>query len=234
MFVTTKNIGKRYVIPDIHGCLQTFKELLNKINFSKNDLLFLLGDYIDRGKNSSGVIDLILELQSTGYNIHALRGNHENDILSLQHDYDKIMFRSYLKRITKSEDLIDENTEIIEKYRIFFENLPFYFEFDNFILVHAGLNFKNDNPFSDLRTMLEIRWFEKYVPTNFSKIIIHGHNPTYLSDIELAIKNKKKVIPLDNGCIYSKPHKFYDYKQLGKLCCFNIDTYELILQDNIE
>lgn len=49
----------RYAISDIHGCAKTFKNLLRRISFSKEDVLYLLGDYIDRGPDSKGVIDHI-------------------------------------------------------------------------------------------------------------------------------------------------------------------------------
>ncbi|MFT6129303.1 MAG: serine/threonine protein phosphatase 1 [Neolewinella sp.] len=49
----------RYTISDIHGCLKTFRALLDELKLDRNDELFLLGDYIDRGPDSQGVIDLI-------------------------------------------------------------------------------------------------------------------------------------------------------------------------------
>jgi len=53
-------MGNRHVILDIHGSAMTFKSLLAKIDLSKNDALYILGGYIDRGLDSKGVIDLIL------------------------------------------------------------------------------------------------------------------------------------------------------------------------------
>ena len=67
----------KYAISDIHGCSETFNALLEKIGLNKSDELYLLGDYIDRGPDSRGVIDTILRLQEEGYQIHCLRGNHE-------------------------------------------------------------------------------------------------------------------------------------------------------------
>ena len=72
---------RRFAITDIHGCAQTFKALLNRISFSKDDVLYLLGDYIDRGPDSRGVIDHIWKLQKEGYQVHCLRGNHEQMLL---------------------------------------------------------------------------------------------------------------------------------------------------------
>ena len=49
----TKNTGRRFAISDIHGCGKTFIYLVEDIlNLKKDDQLFILGDLIDRGKNS--------------------------------------------------------------------------------------------------------------------------------------------------------------------------------------
>lgn len=73
---------RRFAISDIHGCLRSFRALLEEINFSKEDTLYLLGDYIDRGPDSKGVIDHIWKLQKEGYTVHCLRGNHEQMLLN--------------------------------------------------------------------------------------------------------------------------------------------------------
>lgn len=50
----------RYLISDIHGCYEQYRELLDKINFSKDDELYILGDSMDRGPDPIKVIqDLI-------------------------------------------------------------------------------------------------------------------------------------------------------------------------------
>jgi serine/threonine protein phosphatase 1 len=67
-----------FAIGDIHGCFDSFKELVeNQIQLAKVDKLVLLGDYIDRGKNSKEVIDYIIDLDEKGYDIISLVGNHE-------------------------------------------------------------------------------------------------------------------------------------------------------------
>jgi serine/threonine protein phosphatase 1 len=48
----------RYAISDIHGCPKTLAALIGEIGLEKKDELFLLGDYIDRGPDSQGVINL--------------------------------------------------------------------------------------------------------------------------------------------------------------------------------
>ena len=70
---------RRFAISDIHGCARTFEALLDRIAFTSQDELYLLGDYIDRGGDSKGVLDLIFRFQKEGYAVQCLLGNHEQD-----------------------------------------------------------------------------------------------------------------------------------------------------------
>ena len=68
---------RTFGIGDIHGCANTAKKLLfEEIKIDKEDELYFLGDYIDRGQRSKEVVDLILELKNENYKVNALRGNH--------------------------------------------------------------------------------------------------------------------------------------------------------------
>lgn len=129
-FVAKNSTGRQLVIPDIHGCLFTFEALLTQIKLTKNDQLFLLGDYINKGKNSKGVVDLIIKLQENqeknGYQIFPLRGNHEQMLID---DYEGINTHDYLDKITSYS----------ESHYKFVSNLPYFYELDNFFLVHAGV-----------------------------------------------------------------------------------------------
>lgn len=224
---------RRLAIPDIHGCATTFEALLEKINLQTSDKLYLLGDYIDRGKNSSGVLDKIINLQQT-HQVFPILGNHEYDMLRAEKEYDSATFYMYAKRMAKSADLLDDNRKIQEKYKNFFYSLPFYIELEDFILVHGGIDFSQADIFANKSALLTQRDFDRNVPKNFPKTIIHGHNPKNFEVIQKKIENRSKVISLDNGCVYNKPHKYYDHTKKGKLLCFNMDTYELIWQKNIE
>ena len=51
--------------------------------------LYLLGDYIDRGPDSIGVLDLIFELQNNNFKVKCLKGNHEDMLLKGLHDHEK-------------------------------------------------------------------------------------------------------------------------------------------------
>ncbi len=76
-----------FAIGDIHGCRKTFEKLLkDKIQLTKEDEIYCIGDYIDRGDDSKGVIDLIINLRTDGYKIKILRGNHEQMMLEAATD----------------------------------------------------------------------------------------------------------------------------------------------------
>lgn len=72
-----------YAMSDIHGCLDAFKASLSTIDLDAEDSkLVLLGDYCDRGPDSLGVFELVMELQKRyGDRVVALRGNHEEMFL---------------------------------------------------------------------------------------------------------------------------------------------------------
>ena len=62
-----------YVIADIHGCRKQFLELLEKIKFSENDTLYILGDVLDRGFDPIGTLQDLMSYD----NIVFILGNHD-------------------------------------------------------------------------------------------------------------------------------------------------------------
>ncbi len=233
---TLKDGGRRLVISDIHGCAKTLKALIEKINLTKNDQLFFLGDYIDRGPDSSGVLDYIIQLIEEKYNIFPLRGNHEESLLEAFRDYDRETFILMLKKITKTPDLLDENLTLRKRHIDFLEALPYYVELDNCFLVHGGFDSRKPDPFKDYSAMIQLYIDDDIYDTSIlkGKKLIHGHKPNELQRIQNKIKENAQVIPLDNGCVYVKKHKIYDSTKTGNLCCLDIDTNELFLQKNID
>ena len=227
-------MAQRYVISDIHGCSKTFLALLRKIDIKKKDELYLLGDYIDRGPDSSGVLDIIIDMIDEGYKVFPLMGNHEHQALRAEQEYDKRSFYYFMSRINKSDDLLNKKRKIKKRFKKFMKKLPLFYELDDFFIVHAGFDFRKKHPFEDVDSILNIRNFKYNAEQAKGKTIVFGHDPTNYKKIIKKIRKLKKKIPLDNGCIYSKKHKIYDFHQLRKLCCFNLDSYELICQENVE
>jgi len=64
------------VIGDIHGASTALDAILAAVSPTPADLVITLGDYVDRGIDSAGVIDRLLKLSRT-HQVVSLRGNHE-------------------------------------------------------------------------------------------------------------------------------------------------------------
>jgi len=228
------NTGKSFVVGDIHGCYNTFKRLIEtNIKLTLNDRLFLLGDYVDRGPDSKGVLDYIFRLVQDGFNILPLRGNHE-DIYVECTENNEMETLHWLLRSGRSLNLLDENGILQHKYYYFFRSLPYCFRLQNFYLVHGGFDFSKEAPFDDVSSML---WLRHTTPDNRyleGRYLIHGHEPTNRQTIIETVQNKQQVICLDNGAVFNKPHKAYDHTQLGCLCALDIDSFDLFFQANCE
>jgi serine/threonine protein phosphatase 1 len=217
---------RRLVIPDIHGCYSTLLSLLDKIRLKKEDYVFLLGDYIKRGARSREVLDLIKNLMDQGYNIFPLRGNHEQMLLDADSNFKNSRF--IFPGIRKPEELYNENNQLISKYVDFLKGLPYYFELDNFLLVHAGFNTAVEDPFEDTSSMIWIDKFDYNTIKLKGKRVIHGHAPKEMEEILFNISNRSMIIPLDNGVNDSGT------KTKGNLVCLDIDKMDLTIQENID
>ena len=69
-----------FVLSDIHGCLKELQILIEQLPLNNKSILVFLGDYIDRGEDSNGVLDYIIKLKRK-YIVIALMGNHEKMFL---------------------------------------------------------------------------------------------------------------------------------------------------------
>ncbi len=224
---------RKFAISDIHGCAKTFKALLERISFSTEDELYLLGDYIDRGPDSKGVIDHIWQLQETGYTIRCLRGNHEQMFLHVIDARNELSgFKETLGYVETLVSFGTSNVDHIPKsYINWMKNLDFYLEVDQYILVHAGLNFNAKNPFENKREMIWIRhWYEEIDREWLGdRIIVHGHTPTRQLEIKNSIRQLSEIpaIDIDNGC----PFESFGF---GNLCAFELGTKAFTFQANID
>jgi len=222
--------GRRIAIGDIHGCFITFESLVeDKIGLNQNDQLFLLGDYIDGGPRNREVLDYILELIAEGYQIYPLIGNHEYFVLRDVAFCEKSVLGNQIRDLIESKDLLDLNYKVEEKYMTFIRSLPYYYELDDFILVHAGLNFEEENPLSDEMSMIYARNYDVDLSKTKGKTVIHGHTSINLKEIKDQIKNLKTLgrINLDNGCVFKKYVEKEGHDR-GRLCALNLDSMELI------
>lgn len=220
-------MGRIFCIGDIHGCSNTLEELLvNHIKLNRTDHLVFLGDYIDRGPDSKGVIDIILDLEQKEYKITCLLGNHEE--LFMESTLDDEIFVHWFKSCGGFETLKSFNVSAFEnlneQYKYFFKSLLHYKVINNkFIIVHAGINFDQEDIFSDKRALLWERHTQIDLQKLKNRIIIHGHTPQSLAITIKQIKNidKTPIINIDNGCFLK------DIKQHGMLSCIELNSLSL-------
>lgn len=222
---------RKFAISDIHGCVKTLEALLDKIAFSKNDELYLLGDYIDRGPDSKGVLDAIFKLQQDGYKVQGLRGNHEQMLLD---ELDQRAVTGWIRHgglqtlnSFNAIDLID----IPEKYIRFLRKMPYFFEVDEYLLTHAGLNFRMPDPMTDVVSMLWIRNWSTDIDYKWlgDRIVVHGHTPVPKIAIQHHLENLDKIqtIDIDNGCCFGRD-------DMNRLCAFDLTNREVVFQRNVE
>lgn len=223
----------RYAIADVHGCPKTLEALVESVlRLKKSDELFLLGDYIDRGPDSRGVLDLMMKWTQAGYNLKALRGNHEEMVLNTYFTEPWAIHKHL--QLYEGLSLLSEDCTVALKYLNFMRDMPYYLNIDGYYLVHAGFNFALENPLSDYNNMLWIRKMEPNLIWLNGKRVVHGHQPFSLNTIKTHVAEKATILPLDNGAVFHLRMENPDLTRYGNLCALDLDDFTLYLQPNID
>lgn len=227
-----------YVISDLHGCYDKFVRILDYINFSDVDSLYLLGDLCDRGPQSA---ELYMDIMSRK-NIFCIMGNHEKMLLdTLPHTF------GFLKLKKANQSTVDyeiwnacgggetcvslmnigvDKTLLIYNY---ISSFPYYkivkAGSKKFLLIHAGLeNYSAHKPLStysaDELVWGTLDYNKNYYPEQFEKIIV-GHTPTFILDEHKptsVFHGEGNVINIDCGAVFEKDG--------GRLACLCLNTME--------
>lgn len=218
----------RYALTDIHGCVRTLKALVQQLDLQEADELYILGDLVNKGPDSKGVIDFILYLQQH-YQIFCLRGNHDQMLLKAAKKGEKALsLTATEKKLVLQSFGIKSFEDLPKKYKSFLKNLPYYFELPDYCLVHAGFDFTQADIFQDTDAMLNIRDYKVVCEKINNKRLLHGHTPTALHSIKKNICHRDARLNLDAGCVY------YRNASYGNLVALNLDTQELYMQPNID
>jgi serine/threonine protein phosphatase 1 len=164
-------------IGDIHGCLAALRTILDAVAPGSDDTIVTLGDYIDRGPDSRGTIDSLIQLQSS-CRLVPLLGNHDVmliDILNGQPDLldDWLLFGG--SATLMSYGTIKPET-IPQNHIEFLENCPLYYETEKHIFLHGTYDPKLP---LDRQTLQALLW-DKIRPTPpgphcSGKTVIVGH-----------------------------------------------------------
>jgi serine/threonine protein phosphatase 1 len=214
-------------IGDIHGCAQSLKALIVKLKaeqkLSERTLVFV-GDYIDRGPDSSAVIDFLINL-SENRDCVFLRGNHEQMMIDAFEENDFHLWMMNGGRSTL-ESYGDFSGDVPQSHKDFVNNTELYFETEAYFFVHAGAN-----PDRSLQELKELPNAKDYYLWNrdhldfetplWEKKVVFGHTPVkdvILDDYRIGI---------DTGCVYQR-------SGMGKLTAVLLPEEEIIQQDCID
>lgn len=218
-------MGFTYVVADIHGCAEEYFALLEKIHFSPEDELFVLGDAMDRGPEPIKVIESLMQRE----NVYYILGNHD------------AMFLEVLRRLMV--ELSEENTNALtgEDFLAYFDYVqnggeetlrqfrrlpphrqadicdylassPAYetIEHDGnlYILTHAGIDNFDSGKELDEYELKDFLWgrpdYErKYFPGN-RIFLVTGHTPTSTirKDKCPLVYRDYNHIAIDCGCVF--------------------------------
>lgn len=192
-------------IGDVHGCAEELRLLIHQLPLNAETLIVFLGDYIDRGPDSKGVIDTILELRDL-YHVVTLMGNHEEmfshflrDPNSQQAGFFILNGGSPTLASYASDDPATEY-KIPDSHKEFFSDLSLYFETKDYFFVHAGIpegfDFSDKMKRNHRNDFLWIRGPFLNSERKWPKKIIHGHTPVKNADI------RANRVNVDTGCVF--------------------------------
>ena len=222
-----------WVLTDIHGCLRTLDALLDRLELRTGDALYFLGDYVDRGPDSKGVIDRIWELEQH-YQVTCLRGNHEETVLRFNRRFGgRDVWAKYLNppfwysfgRPARIED-------VDPRYFEWMANLPYYAEVDDYILVHAGLDFSRADPLAHPTDLMWMRDWYASVDYDWlgERYLLHGHVPVVERELweQYDYLERGRILCLDGGTPNAHLEGF------GYMSAFHLYDWTLLTQESLE
>lgn len=218
------------VIGDVHGCNETLRALLRQLRLRKADTLVFLGDYIDRGPDSKGVIDTVQALRRKGHAVTCLRGNHEQMLLDALNDPNSV--DSWLRNggfQTLDSFGISHPRELPDAYAGFLYSTEYWYETQGFLCVHGGLNFRRPDPLLDRESMLWERGWYRDIDYGWlgERVILHGHTPVSPEETRAQWEalDRQRYLNLDTGCVYAPMTR----SGLGFLSAFCLETRALTM-----
>ncbi|MDM5193347.1 metallophosphoesterase [Bacillus hominis] len=208
------------VISDIHGELNLLKELLHKVNFKDDDYLIINGDLCEKGNDSIGVVNYVMDLVVSKPNVYVVEGNCEVVVEALVHENPELInylctrkntiFNEWLEQLNVT---VNEESDIREVKNILMSHfskeikwlteLPTAIETEDYIFVHAGLEDREDWKQTDRKNAIAMpEFFNK--SHRADKYVIVGHWPVVNYSEEApsnnpVIDNVKKIIAIDGG-----------------------------------
>lgn len=210
-----------FAVSDIHGHLDYFKGLLEKLRFSTDDILIILGDLVDKGPRSVDTLRYVMQLCKT-HTVHVLQGNCDRILFDplpnqwllhylsswnghlLINEFAALL--GYVVR--RPEDLDGLRTAILEAFPeecAFLSSLPTILENDEYIFVHGGVPretrldeldawscMKNDNFLGQGHHFR--RWC---IVGHWPATLYHEHYPC----ANPLVSREQHIVSIDGGCV---------------------------------
>lgn len=217
-----------YFVSDLHGEYELFCSLLDKINFSDDDTMYICGDILEKGDGSLKLLNLI----SSKKNFKCVLGNHDENFLKY---YRTVMEKSptdfdiVLKSLR--EFFFDEDGFLTWDMVDYLEFLPLYIETEDFICVHAGIPIdengylKNLDKVTKEEFLFDRRFKDSNIIHKSQKCVFYGHTVTDNGEI---IAYKRPNTKGDNIKDFYKIHLDTGAWQNGILGCFCLEKCECV------
>jgi serine/threonine protein phosphatase 1 len=199
------DLSNTYAIGDVHGCLdqlQCLVELCERDAGEGQSKLIFLGDYIDRGPDSRGVIEFLMDLQKWSPDeIICLRGNHEDLLFAALDGEDaELNWRQNGGNSTLKSYKATSPGEVPAKHIEWIRSLPLFHDDGIRFFVHAGVH--PDRPLHQQRQR-DLLWIrEPFLSSNtdFGRLIVHGHTP-----IPSGVPDQRaNRLNIDTGAVYGR------------------------------
>jgi serine/threonine protein phosphatase 1 len=192
-----------YAVGDVHGRCDLLSRLLDEIerdraslNVGERPVLVFVGDYVDRGADSRGVVERVIRLREEDrFELRTLKGNHEEALLEFLRSADfgptwaeygglqtlasygvtPPLLRSRLGDWESARQAFEE--AVPRRHLAFLASLELMASYGDYTFVHAGV--RPGVPLSAQREhdLLWIREEFLLAPGPFGSIIVHGHTP---------------------------------------------------------
>jgi serine/threonine protein phosphatase 1 len=196
---------KVYAIGDVHGLLRALCRLIAECERDADGRpmrLVFIGDYIDRGPNSRGVVDYIMNLQSRlAENAICLMGNHEALALSAIDDLNTENWILNGGDMTLRSYGVSSALELPAAHVAWLRSLQLAFDDGLRFFVHAGINPAKPLDRQDRHDLLWIREPFLSVQRDYGRLIVHGHTPTRTGMPDL----RGNRLNIDTGAVYGGP-----------------------------
>lgn len=182
-----ESTGKIFAVGDIHGCRDRLVRLLERLPFDRhNDTMVFLGDYINRGPDTRGVIETLLDLETQGGSIVFLMGNHEHALLQYartgNQDYLWLQRSMWVEATLESYGhahihTLSDLSFLPSAHRAFLERLATCHRLGNYLFIHAGVIPGEDVDTCSLDRLLTVR--EPFLETGpiQGTTVVFGHTP---------------------------------------------------------